>query len=327
MTPSDDSYEGSIPVRLEKAMLRELSHVNSLVSGAHVLLEWGLIVASAFLCMRSFSYPLYVLTVVFIGARQHSLIVLMHDGAHYRLHRNRRLNEVIGEALLAYPFLLFTMRDYRANHFAHHRHLNTNNDPDWVRKQTPDWKFPKSPFAMAKLLAQNALGVGFMRFLLATLALPKSRLDQRSYLRIGYIALACAVITLTGAWVTVALYWLVPLATWAQFAFHVRSIAEHFALPKRQGVYAETRTVLANAFDRIFIGCKNVNYHLEHHLFPSVPFFRLGRLHAILMDRSDYRSQAHVTRGYWRVMVECTRGALDEARAASTTPLAKERQL
>ncbi len=314
MTPSDDSYEGSIPVRLEKAVLRELSHVNSIVSGAHVLLEWGLIVASALLCTRYFSYPLYVLTVVLIGARQHSLIVLMHDGAHYRLHRNRRINEVIGEALLAYPFLLFTMRDYRANHFAHHRHLNTNKDPDWVRKQTPDWKFPKSPFAMAKLLAQNALGFGFMRFLLATLALPKSRLDQRSYLRIGYIALACAVITLTGAWVTVALYWLVPLATWAQFAFHVRSIAEHFALPEREGVYGETRTVLANAFDRVFVGCKNVNYHLEHHLFPSVPFFRLGRLHAILMSRDDYRRQAHVTRGYWRVMVECTRGAPDQAR-------------
>lgn len=307
MATLDDTYEGQVPIRVNVERLRELSRVNSVISFTHIAIEWSAVVAAAYLCARHFSFPLYLLTIAFIGARQHSLIVLMHDGAHYRLHKNRGINDFVGEAFLAYPFLLFTMRDYRRNHFAHHRAVNTDRDPDWVRKQTDDWKFPKSPFGMVKLLVLNALGVGFFRFFLAALALPKSRLDHRSYLRVVYLLAGCAVITYLGEWRSVLLYWLVPLLTWAQFAFHVRSIAEHFALPKKDGVYGETRTVIANVLDRTFVGCKNVNYHLEHHLFPSVPFFRLPRLHAMLMEQDDYRDNAHVVRGYFRVFAECTR--------------------
>ncbi|MEY2741454.1 MAG: hypothetical protein RL283_1556, partial [Actinomycetota bacterium] len=29
----------------------------------------------------------------------------------------------------------------------------------------------------------------------------------------------------------------------------------------------------------------NMNYHLEHHMFPSVPFHALPRLHALVRDQ------------------------------------------
>ena len=85
---------------------------------------------------------MYLLTVAFIGARQHALLILMHDGVHYRLFRDRRLNDWTAEIILAWPNLI-SARAYRRNHFAHHRYLNTAQDPDWARRQGDlSWVFP-----------------------------------------------------------------------------------------------------------------------------------------------------------------------------------------
>jgi fatty acid desaturase len=39
-------------------------------------------------------------------------------------------------------------------------------------------------------------------------------------------------------------------------------------------------------------------YHIEHHLFPDVPVFRLRRLHEELMKSPDYARRARVSRGH-----------------------------
>jgi len=44
-----------------------------------------------------------------------------------------------------------------------------------------------------------------------------------------------------------------------------------------------TRTVLMNPVSRW--AYMNMNYHLEHHMFPSVPFHALPRLHALVRDQ------------------------------------------
>jgi len=102
----------NIPVKLTKEELSELSTVNPLVACIHVGAEWGLIVATIILCQRFWHPMLYVFAVAFIGARQHALLVLMHDGVHYRLLRNRRLNDWMSEVLLAWPHLV-AARSYR----------------------------------------------------------------------------------------------------------------------------------------------------------------------------------------------------------------------
>ena len=41
-----------------------------------------------------------------------------------------------------------------------------------------------------------------------------------------------------------------------------------------------------------------MGYHLEHHLFPGVPFYNLPKLHLMLMEEEVYQAKAHVTEGY-----------------------------
>lgn len=312
-TLQGDESQVAAPTTLDPGVVRALSELRPAVSTAHIALEWLCIVLAVVLYKRFDSPWLYPIVVAFIGARQHGLLVLAHDAAHYRLFRNRALNDWVGEALLAWPFVLVTMRAYRRNHFPHHRHLMTERDPDWVRKQTPEWVFPQSPLQLARLLLTYASGLGFVRFAVVASRLPKEpksglsaedRLFARA--RIAYLIAAAALITVLGGWTTVLLFWFVPYLTWMQLCFHVRSIAEHFAIQGRSGVFAQTRTVIASVFDRIFLVPKNVGYHLEHHLYPSVPFYRLPELHRTLMAQPRYRESAHVTRGYWRVLRECT---------------------
>ena len=61
--------------------------------------------------------------------------------------------------------------------------------------------------------------------------------------------------------------------------------AEHHGLPNGQGVIASTRTTRAGPLLRWLMW--QMPYHTEHHLFPGVPFHRLGALSRELRDRPD----------------------------------------
>lgn len=315
-----DEPASPVPEALDPNLVRELSELRPAVSSLRIALEWLSIFAAAALCGVAWSSTssvalqaaIYVLCVAFIGARQHGLLVLAHDAAHYRLFRNRAWNDWIGELFLAWPFVLLTMRAYRRNHFPHHRHVNTDRDPDWVRKQTPEWKFPKSKADLARMLFAYVTGIGFVRFIAIASKLPKQPADKSSKedlrfarMRVVFLLGVVASITVLHAWRPVLLFWIVPYLTWLQLCLHVRSVAEHFAIQNRSGVFAQSRTVLASGLDVLLLVPNNVGYHIEHHLYPSVPFYRLPELHRLLMAQPVYKSSAHITHGYFGVLREC----------------------
>jgi fatty acid desaturase len=166
---------------------------------------------------------------------------------------------------------------------------------------------------LAWMLASDALGIGFVKFLVVALRLPrepKGGVERRDRVfaiaRLVYLAALAAMIVWLHLGLPFLLYWVVPYLTWMQVCFHVRSIAEHWGIRGRHGVYAQTRTVVASLFDRLFLVPNNVGYHLEHHLYPSVPFYRLPELHTRLMALPAYRDSAHVTRGYFNALRECS---------------------
>lgn len=308
MNTQDDEYAGGPSRLIHPATIRELSQLNPAMSVGHLVLEWTLIVLIAVVAWRYLNAVTYAVAVVLIGARQHSLIVLMHEGAHYRLLPNRAWNDRVAELFTAFPFFLFTMRDYRRNHFPHHRYLNTERDPDWVRKKGRIWTFPQSRVALAGLLVRDLVGFGFAQFLLATLKLPRRRSDELAFsvARCAFNVLIPVMFASSGLAVPFLLFWVVPMVTWMQVAFHIRSIAEHLGIQRAPGPFSHTRTVLATRLDRLLLGCKNVNFHLEHHLYPGVPFYRLPKLHALLMAQPAYREQAPITQGYLGVLRECS---------------------
>ena len=236
----------------------------------------------------------------------------MHDGVHYRLFRNRRLNDWTAEVVLAWPNLI-SARAYRKNHFGHHRYLNTLQDPDWARRQgDPTWVFPQHWSRLATLMLRDLSGLGAIYYLrLALMLLRRDTGVSRGFLvaRYGFYVVVVAMLAWFGAIHLLLMYWFVPLFTWMTVIFRVRSIAEHSAIEGSTHAYAQTRSTRASLLEHIFVAPKNVNYHIEHHFYPSVPFYRLPELHRVLMSRSDFKQGVHVTSSYLEVLRESVRGA------------------
>jgi fatty acid desaturase len=209
--------------------------------------------------------------------------------------------------VLAWPHLV-TARQYRKNHFAHHKYLNTAQDPDLKRRKgDPAWVFPQAIPDIARTLVRDVTGLNApaMLKLAASVASADSVPAGFLALRYGFYAAALGIIAYAGGLGSFALYWIVPMFTWLVLIMRIRSIAEHHAIDEPQGgEYPLTRTTEATWLERIFLAPKNVNYHIEHHFFPSVPFYRLPELHALLLTKPGFREGAHLTRTYWGVLEE-----------------------
>jgi fatty acid desaturase len=195
------------------------------------------------------------------------------------------MNDWISEVFLAWPFLV-TMVAYRQNHLAHHKFLNTNKDPDWSRKQDdPEWLFPQSVKSMLLMFSRDLTGLGGIRLIRLAASLKSVGDSPSKGVKLARLAFYLGVLgtaVAMGGEEALLLYWVVPYFTWLIFVMRIRSIAEHFAIDAT-GEYGQTRTTKAGLLARIFIAPKNVNYHIEHHMFPGVPFFRLRELHETLM--------------------------------------------
>jgi fatty acid desaturase len=230
----------------------------------------------------------------------------------------------MSEVVLAWPHLV-TARQYRKNHFAHHKYLNTAQDPDLKRRAgDPVWVFPQTVPNLARTLFRDATGLNAPAMLKLAASVASADSVPTGFLvsRYGFYASALGIIAYAGGLKGFALYWVIPMFTWLVMIMRIRSIAEHHAIDEPGSAYPRTRTTEPTWLERIFLAPKNVNYHIEHHFFPSVPFYRLPELHTILMSKPGYRESAHVTSTYWGVLEESvgrTPSNRDNARAESSS--------
>jgi fatty acid desaturase len=105
------------------------------------------------------------------------------------------------------------------------------------------------------------------------------------------------------------LLWVVAWFTTNSLVTRIRSIAEHNMVPDRDDEMRNTRTTQASWWERLFIAPNRVNYHLEHHLLMTVPFYNLPRMHRLLAERGALEG-ALVDPGYVGVLRQaCSKAA------------------
>jgi fatty acid desaturase len=330
--------------RIPSRALAPLMRVRSATSAGAIVLDLVLIagaIAAAVWMLPWWCYPLVALVV---GARQQAMIVLMHEAAHRKLFRNPAVNDSVGEVVLAWPFFV-SMFSYRANHFAHHRHLNTELDPDWVRylglnaEERKNWQYQRTLWQVVRPLAADLVGLGVVRQVkrVVRLARPRNHDPRRAGPAAdteaarkfrGYSPLAlwgfrlglAAGLTVTGTWWVFLLYWVVPGLTVLKMGTRLRLLAGHFAIYGGEGI----RTTLTSPLGRLLLGPHNIGYHVEHHLYPAVYFGCLPELHRMLAGRGDYAGgfPLRVTRGYWQLLLDWTRDPEAQRASALGTPSA-----
>ncbi len=85
----------------------------------HLHTRWGI--------SGYWTIPVVVAAVFILGAVQHRLAGLGHEGAHFILFKNRVLNELISDLFCMFP-IFSTTEQYRQIHLGHHEFVN-----DWER--------------------------------------------------------------------------------------------------------------------------------------------------------------------------------------------------
>ncbi len=269
-----------------------------------MLFDWTIIGLTIYACIQYFHPLLYLLAVVIIGARMHALAILMHDATHFRFLKNRKWNDLLSNWLIMFP-IFTSIETYRDNHLRHHRHLNTDHDPDWIAKLGKrEFSFPQSKREfILTVLSYFALyqGIKDAIWFLKRFGRPQKgggpKIKQPKGRLIFYVLLFTG-LTLVGGWSYYLLLWVVPyLSTFFMFQY-IRSVAEHFGELAYDHLLTSTRSVKTNWLERFFISPHHVGYHLEHHLYPGVPYYNLPKLHDLLMTDGDYHGKAHITQGY-----------------------------
>ncbi|MDX3900908.1 MAG: fatty acid desaturase family protein [Sphingobium sp.] len=296
-------------------LIRRLSVIDDRRNALLLALQWAIMISAGAIAIHVDRVPVYLVAGFVIGSRIQCLAVMMHDACHGMLFSNRRVNDLIGDIFVAYP-LLMSIHLYRANHMQHHRYTNTVRDYDYrVQRKDRDQHFPKSGAAMAWLLVRSVTGLNYYRAARAARVWApfanfhnpgRFGFDYRLALRLRYVAWAVLVYGLIlwspWRWQILGLF-MIPQFIWANVFNRLRAMAEHNGVADERELNG-TRTVIPTLLDRFLIAPFNVSYHLEHHLFPSVPWTNLRRLHAHLMTDPVYAADAHITRGYWGVIKE-----------------------
>src|SRR5215470_13432385 len=154
-----DACRRDVPRLLTKEEIRSLSDFDSGKALLAFAVEVLLMAAAIGLSDGTWLNPLtYLLAVVVIGTRILGLGGLMHEEAHYRVFRNRVLNDVVGE-LMAFPTTA-SMAGYRNSHFSHHRELNNHKDPDWTRNLLlDDYEFPMPQYLFLRKVLLHVTGL------------------------------------------------------------------------------------------------------------------------------------------------------------------------
>ncbi|NNC94755.1 MAG: fatty acid desaturase family protein [Chitinophagales bacterium] len=301
-----------------KEKIRDLSRVNSLRSTWHITSEWIMIIGMVWIC-QSFWHPaLYLFAVIFIGARMQGLIGIIHDGAHYLMYKNKFLSDVVVNIFASWP-LFFSMMKYRVHHMPHHKYVNSRRDPDFVLfSVNEDFDFPKSKKELIFMFMRDLSGISIIqsiyfyfqkKYFQFQYGKQKKYYDDSQPLgywisKYVYYTLVISAIVFFFGWKVFLLYWLIPFGTWFQFIFRLRTIAEHYAMPS-DDLLIGTRNVFPNIVEKMLLVPENLNYHLAHHLFPSVPLHNLPKLHKVLMEDEMYKGSSHNLHSYADVIKEC----------------------
>ncbi len=239
------------------------------ISGAALVLTWG----------TWWAFPAAIVYGIFYGSCADSR---WHECAHGTVFKTRWLNKIFYQlaSFMAFknPYL------WRWSHTRHHTHTI-------VVGRDPEIAFPRPPAVFSQLLNLLYLRAGWPEVLrMVRLALGRLTADERDFLVKAdrpkafmaaqiHLTVLGSVVTISiasGSWLPVMLVGLPSF--YGSWLHHLLATTQHAGLAEDVPDHRlNSRTVLMNPFFRFVYS--NMNYHMEHHMYPMVPFYALPALH------------------------------------------------
>lgn len=264
-----------------------------------VLFNFG-VIAAAFALVGLWPHPAtFIASAFLLAGRYIGLGILTHDAAHNALFSSRRLNTVLGRWVFAAPTLI-DFDTYRDGHLSHHRHAGSRDDPDLAFVRA----YPVSSASMRRKVTRDVSGRTGLRDGLYLLMMTIRH--RRPAPLLAHAVMFGGLWLLQIPWAYAA--WWVGFLFVVPLCLRLRVMGEHGAVPDLldRDARQHARTTKAGWLARALVAPNHVNYHCEHHFFPTVPGYNLPRLHRVLTERGFYEDHPHaVAQSYRQVFREC----------------------
>lgn len=262
------------------------------------------------------------LAIGIVGTRYYALFIIGHDGMHRRIFNSGPASELFTDLLLIGPIGAVCHINSR-NHMDHHQHLATDDDPDLHKhacfNKASRWEYLAFLTGVASFIAvvKNV----FIMPLFGRASKPEAGRDEAGRSKAAYTLRDVAIIggwqlllvggltALVGVvrggtsvldvvklgWFAFPLLWLVPVYVFMYLPNLIRSFVEH-SHPEDDDKADEHRliTFVSSPPERMIFSPMNMNYHIPHHLWPSIPYYNLPTA-----DR-EVRSKAGTEGLTWR---------------------------
>lgn len=242
--------------------------------------------AGALLIGFTDSLLLHVLAVLVMGSQLHAFTVLQHDCGHQSAFPSQRLNTWFGRALAC--FIVFPYTAFTECHKRHHRYIgDPEKDPDeWNYASGVKWMFIRIALFVPRFtwFSLTRYGSAVRNAVLGELAFNVALL----------VGLATLFIVQGLAYEFVMIF-VLPVLLLALVYNPISRGYEHFPMatlaeddPDRLDLAKNSVTVTSRV---VSLAWANINYHVEHHAYPAVPFHNLKRLSVLLADKAFLRDR------------------------------------
>ena len=258
--------------------LRDLAQRSDVRGAVQALSHFGAIAITGWLLWTTWGSWVSVPVFMAHGVLINFLYAGQHELSHGTVFATKWVNEWLGRLI---GFLMIFPRDLdQIQHFAHHQHTS-----DWEK----DGELAREPYTLTTYLLWFS-GISYwqtriarvLRFARGVVIEPYIRPDQHArVIREGrihvafYLALAAASLALQ-SWALVIL-WIAPMFA-MKWVHQLQNTIEHLGLEHSDDILTNTRSTATNSLMRWM--CWQMQYHTAHHMFPSVPFWKLKDLNA-----------------------------------------------
>ena len=276
--------------------VRELSRLMPYKSIFGIVLSWIGITLAFMLVLRYRSFFGYAAAFMLIGCCQHALFISGHDAIHGLLHNDKSVNRALTRWFIHGPMLL-GFDDAQENHLEHHRLLGATEDPDryiysmenknskikiimfcaglatffrTVAKLTPFGRASKDLKNKSSMAPAKKLFIEYLRSRLPSIILQP--------LIIGaFWALGLPI------WSYIVL-WIAPIYFMVFLPNEIRTFCEHavLILPDASADRSRLITFKPSFLEALYFSPRNMSYHAEHHLWPTIPYYNLPRARSLI---------------------------------------------
>ena len=283
MNHSDSQWPYRGSKLIDKKELKPYLKRNNSSAVIHLFFHLSLIIFTGLLLFFTLGTVFQYLVIVIHGIFIAFLYAGMHECIHKTAFKNRFLNEFVGHFIGF--ILLRSFLNGRYRHVAHHTYTqHPKKDPDIV-------SFPNGYLNYLKHITSLTIWIRLLdnifRHTLGILNhqekeyIPSSEIPylirESRLMMIGYIVIAA--ISLFFSSYFILIYWIIPRLIGEPFLRLIRMV-EHTGKEETANMIKNTRTSHASNFLKFIYW--NMPFHVEHHLYANVPFYRLKKFHNII---------------------------------------------